>query len=96
MRKVWDEWGGGLVETAVITPIVRRRASAKQQEPTSAKSTAVTPALAVEVVSVPFRRHSGEVVYVEAKLGENVKDVAKRAGIEEIEATCDGKCECAT
>lgn len=33
---------------------------------------------------------------VEGKIGENLKDIAKRGEIEEIEATCDGKCECAT
>lgn len=99
MRKVWDEWGGGTVETAVIQPIVRRRAASPQ----SSQSVAASPEPAVSpnptVVashSIPFRKHSGDVVFVDAKIGENLKDVAQRGGLEEIEATCGGKCECAT
>lgn len=99
MRKVWDEWGGGTVETAVIQPIIRRRAgSPLSSEPVAAPAEpAVTPTATVSAShSIPFRKHTGEVVFVDAKIGENLKDVAQRGGLEEIEATCGGKCECAT
>lgn len=98
MRKVWDEWGGGTVETAVIQPIVRRRAAPPPPQPVTAPAEpAVSPSATVSAShSIPFRKHSGEVVFVDARVGENLKDVAQRGGLEEIEATCGGKCECAT
>lgn len=93
MQKVWDEWGGGTVETAVISPAVRR-GGAKTANKVEVKAQ-VAPQEA-QTVTIPFRKHSGEVITADAKVGENIKDVAKRIGIEEIEATCGGKCECAT
>lgn len=97
MRKVWDEWGGGTVETAVIQPIARRRAAPPPQPVTAPIEPAVSPNATVSASnSIPFRKHTGEVVFVDATIGENLKDVAQRGGLEEIEATCGGKCECAT
>lgn len=93
MQKVWDEWGGGTVETAVIAPAVRRRPAAAVREAVTATAAATA---VPTTVSIPFRKHSGELVIAQGTVGENLKDIAKRAGIEEIEATCDGKCECAT
>ncbi|CAO1628708.1 unnamed protein product [Parajaminaea phylloscopi] len=115
-RSVWDEWGGGTVQTAVIVPVRRRRAPAltpvEPVPPSAVDEAALGTAQAYEgppksieaatavqgdtAVAIPFRKHDGTVVMADAKLGENLKDVAKRAGIEEIEATCQGKCECAT
>lgn len=112
MRKVWEEWGGGIVQTAVIAPLRRRATPAPT--PTDTDAAAAARALPSEVskpqqlspsssqppvqapIAVPFRKHDGNVIVAEARIGENLKDVAKRAGIEEIEATCQGKCECAT
>lgn len=117
MGKVWDQWGGGMVLSAVVTPRRRGRASAVKKEeeeevatPQPLQPPTSTPEVEVEAeakpqqeaqpqpqpILIPFRTHSGTVTHLPATLGETLKDVAVRNGIEEIEATCGGKCECAT
>ncbi|PWN30255.1 hypothetical protein BDZ90DRAFT_257342 [Jaminaea rosea] len=103
MQKVWDEWGGGSVQSAIVTPARRgaRRGPPATSSPPPPPPPAVeeqpapTPA-AADPIMIPFRNHSGTVTLLSANLGETLKDVARRHNVEEIEATCDGKCECAT
>lgn len=55
-----------------------------------------TTATATDEVSLRFRSYEGEWFNVPARFGESIKDVAKRADLPSIEATCGGECECAT
>lgn len=105
MNKVWEEWGGGLVQTAVIQPVARRRgpankeatpASKSESSPSTAPLEGAEATASQEPLTIPFRKHDGAVHRISASLGENLKDVAVRGGLSEIEATCGGKCECAT
>lgn len=49
-----------------------------------------------ESIPLTFHSHSGQIFKVTGKLGESLKDVAKRNGLPSIEATCGGELECAT
>ncbi|CAO1618972.1 unnamed protein product [Sympodiomycopsis kandeliae] len=91
MQKTWDQWGGGVVQSAVLQPIVRRKPEQQSQLQPQGSSQPQPSSY-----NITFRKHTGELLSTTATLGTNLKDVAKSLSIEEIEATCGGKCECAT
>lgn len=46
--------------------------------------------------TVAFQTHAGSLLHFDARVGEDLKTVAKRNGAPGVEATCGGFCECAT
>lgn len=94
--ELYDEWGPPVVSSATITPRARlgaAPAAGGAAAPAGTAASSSTAPVASPEVMLRFVTYEGEEHSVPSKVGESVKDAAKRANMPSIEATCGGVCE---
>ncbi len=98
MMQHYEHWGPPLTQAATITPRARTGpASSSSAAGTVQPAAAPAPApAATSEVPLRFRSYEGEWFEVSGRLGETLKDTAKRHNLPSIEATCGGAAECCT
>lgn len=103
-RQHYDHWGPPLISSANLIPKARPTLSSSSSTPTSSPaspsastSTQTQPSSSpTDEVPLKFRSFEGKEYNLSGKIGESLKDIAKKHDLPSIEATCGGQLECAT
>lgn len=101
MAEKYEQWGPPVVQSATIVPKARGHVSESPVpapgigKGDAARPPTAEPSISAESITLRFVDWQGEEYEVQSRVGETIKDAAKRRNLPSIEATCGGVCECA-